>query len=62
MSEKKEKKIRRIARYQYNSYYYAWIKNKPSLWRIFRYLKWKKEKPNYQRIENMIRSAAYKRG
>lgn len=62
MSEKREKQVRRIARNQYNFYLSAWLSNKPKRWRIFRYLKWKKNRPNYQNIEKTIRNIAKKRG
>lgn len=56
MSAKREKQIRRIARNQYDFAVYVWRRNKPSIWRIFRYLKWKKEKPDYQRIERELKT------
>ncbi len=62
MSEKREKQVRRIARNQYNFYLSVWFRNKPKCWRIFRYLKWKKNRPNYQNIEKTIKNIAKKRG
>lgn len=62
MSQKREKRIRQIARYRYNAELYTWYRNKPSRWRIFRYLKWKKSKPVYTGIEKQIKNIAKKRG
>lgn len=54
--EKREKRIRQIARYRYNAELYIWYKNKPSRWRIFRYMKWKKAMPRYTGVEKEIRN------
>lgn len=62
MSEKREKQIRRIAHKAYDAYFNAWIKRKPSRWRIFRYLRWKKSKPEYQRIEKQVKDLVKSRG
>ncbi len=62
MSQKREKQIRRIARIQYNVLFRAWISRKPPRWRVFRYMKWKKQKPIYQRIEKELKSIVKKRG
>lgn len=58
MSEKRAKKIRRISRAQYEFHVRAWESRKPSRWRIFRYLKWKKQKPTYEHIEKRVKSMA----
>lgn len=61
MSAKREKTVRRIARNQYNFYYSVWVRNKPSRWRIFRYLKWKREQPSYYNIEKSIKNIVKKK-
>ncbi len=58
MSEKRNKQIRRIARFRYNAELYRWQMNKPSKWRIFKYLKWKKSKPVYEHVEKQIKNIA----
>lgn len=58
MSAKREKKIRMFARQRYEVECFIWYRNKPSKWRIFRYLKWKKQKPIYSDIEKQIRKIA----
>ena len=58
MSEKKDKRIRRIARNRYECQVYLWQINKPSKWRIFKYLKWKKSKPVYEYTEKQTKNIA----
>lgn len=55
MSEKLNRKIRRIAHFRYNAELYRWQINKPSKWHIFKYLKWKKQKPVYEYTEKQIK-------
>ena len=62
MSEKKDKRIRRIARDRYEVQLYIWQMNKPSKWRIFKYRKWKKQKPVYEYTEKRIKRIAKKKG
>ncbi len=62
MSEKREKQLHRFARKQYQKQLYIWQINKPSRWRIFRYLKWKKAKPVYERTEKKIKKIIKARG
>lgn len=62
MSAKREKRIRRTARNAYKYNLYCWERSKPPLWRIFRYLKWKKQKPVYEYIEKKIKRTAKARG
>lgn len=62
MSEKREKQVRRIARNLYKFHLSAWKRCKPSRWRIFRYLKWKKSMPVFDNYEKKIKNIAKKRG
>lgn len=55
MSQKREKQIRRIARNLYRLYFKGWQRRKPPRWRIFRYLKWKRQEPVYENIEKQIK-------
>ena len=57
MSARREKWIRRHARWIYRIELERWTVTKPPLWRIFRYRKWKKQKPDYDEIEKEIRKA-----
>ena len=61
MSEKKDKKIRRIARAFYESEMKLWQEEKPAKWRIFKYLKWKKQKPVYEYTEKQVKIAFARR-
>ena len=47
MSGKRSKQIRRYAERRYAYVYSKWYRRKPSRWRIFKYLKWKKAIPTY---------------
>lgn len=57
MSARREKWIRRHARWRYQWELERWTVTKPPFWRIFRYRKWKKQKPDYDEIEKEIRKA-----
>lgn len=62
MSEKREKQVRKLARQQHKIDLYIWYSHKPSRWRIFRYMKWKKSMPTYTTTEKKIKNIAKKRG
>lgn len=62
MSEKRDKQIRQIARWRWKAQIYAWYESKPSRWRIFKYLKWKKQMPRYANTEKYIKNLTKKRG
>lgn len=62
MGAKQDKRIRRIARDRYEWQIYHWQMNKPAKWRIFKYRKWKKQKPVYQHTEKQIKKLAKKKG
>lgn len=47
MSEKKHKRIRRLARFLYEGNLRVWQHNEPPKWRIFAHKKWEKRKPVY---------------
>lgn len=61
MSQKRDKRIRRIARDRYEYQLYYWQMNKPSKWRFFKYRKWKKSKPVYEYAEKQIKKIAKKK-
>lgn len=61
MSGKRNKQIRRIATRNWKIQLYAWYKSKPSRWRIFKYLKWKKSMPRYAKEERRIKNISKKR-
>lgn len=61
MSGKRDKQIRRIAKRLWRFQLYEWHRNKPSRWRIFKYLKWKKSMPRYADEEKQIKSIAKRR-
>ena len=58
MSQKKDRKIRGCARYWYGMELYKWRMEQPAKWRIFKYLKWKKQKPVYEYTEKRIKKIA----
>lgn len=58
MSAKREKQVRRIARNQFRFARNMWLRSEPPRWRIFKYMKWKKAKPDYQLFEKKIRDIA----
>lgn len=45
MNQKKSKERRRYARQEYDVELFYWQQRKPKRWRIFSYMKWKKQKP-----------------
>ena len=61
MSGKRDKQIRRIATRLWKFQLCAWYRSKPSRWRIFKYLKWKKSMPKYADKEKQIKNISKKR-
>ncbi len=61
MSGKRDKQIRRIAKRLWRFQLSAWYRNKPSRWRIFKYLKWKKSMPRHADKEKKIKNISKKR-
>lgn len=62
MSAKREKRVRMIARQAHEISLNSWYRSKPSKWRIFRYLKWKRSMPVYDNTEKRIRKIIKTRG
>ena len=62
MSEKRDKQLRKIARQQYQKQLLIWYSYKPSRWRIFRYLKWKRAMPKYENTEKKIKKIVKGKG
>ena len=48
MSQKKHKRMRRIARYLYEGNLTLWQNAEPPKWRIFRHKRWERRKPVYK--------------
>lgn len=55
MSEKNEKRIRRIARFIHKSKLGIWERNEPLFLRFIAHRKWKNSKPDYKTTENFVR-------
>ena len=55
MSGKRNKQIRRFAKWRYDFVFAKWCKRKPPHWHIFKYLKWKKSMPTYADEEKKIK-------
>lgn len=55
MSQKKEKRIRRHARWLYEIRLQTWENDKPPFWRFIARRKWKKAKPEYETAEKFFR-------
>lgn len=55
MSEKKAKRVRRIARYLYKGDLRIWQRNEPPKWRIFRHKRWGRCKPVYKDVERYVK-------
>lgn len=53
MSQKREKEIRRVARFMYKCSYGRWMDEKPTS--FIGYRKWKKRKPEYKTYEKFVR-------
>lgn len=45
MSQKREKRRRRVLRYWYQKDYEGWLRNEPPKWRILSRWRWKKRRP-----------------
>lgn len=61
MSGKRSKQIRSNAKWRYTYKYSKWYMSKPSRWRIFKYLKWKKAMPKYEDEEKKLKYIAKRR-
>ena len=51
MSERQEKKARYNQRLQYIAEFIKWQDREPSMWRVFKWRKWKAERPVW-RVDN----------
>lgn len=60
MSQKREKKIRRIARYLYGCRFQTWKRAEPPRWRFIARRNWMKAKPQYEAEEKFVRKCVSK--
>lgn len=61
MSGKRNKQIRRIAKGIWKFKFSIWYRRKPSRWRFFKHLKWKKSMPKYEDEEKKLKYIAKRR-
>lgn len=55
MSQKRSKRIRRLARFLYRGNLGVWEKVEPPRWRIFAHKRWENRKPVYKDYEEMVK-------